>query len=88
MSTTPLKSRVLSHPGPCITVRNLSRSITSSQRPEASKVLESMQSLEEDQAGVIVDGPHNVKVFLKRKRSDIEDDETASQVFKTLITAD
>lgn len=45
-----------------------------------------MNSLEEDQAGVTIDGPQNVKVFLKR--NDIEEDDITSQLFKSLITAD
>ena len=52
---------------------------------EAARVLEAMHSLEEGQAGIVVDGPH---VFLKRKREDIEADETAGKNFKTLITAE
>ena len=47
-----------------------------------------MNSLEEDQAGVKVGGTKNVKVFLKRKPSDIEEEEeVASQLFSSLITA-
>ena len=46
-----------------------------------------MNSLEEDQDGVKVGGTKNVKVFLKRKPSDIEEEEVASQLFSSLITA-
>ena len=47
-----------------------------------------MNSLEEDQAGDKVGGTKNVKVFLKRKPSDIEEEEeVASQLFSSLITA-
>lgn len=46
-----------------------------------------MNSLEEDQAGVKVGGTKNVKVFLKRTPSDIEEEEVASQLFGSFITA-
>lgn len=46
-----------------------------------------MNSLEEDQAGVKVGGTKNVKVFIKKKPSDIEEEEVASQLFSSLITA-
>lgn len=88
MSPASLKLKIMSHPGPCVTIRNVTRALPCSARPQASEVVEAFQNLEREHGGAVVNGPHKGKVFLKRMREDIENDAIGNDLFKKVITAE
>lgn len=59
-------------------------SLSSSQRPDCDVVMEAMEALQEDQIGLLAQGPNNTSVFLKVKPLDIQNDEIAMKAIESL----